>query len=135
MCSDQNTDTVSQTPVRTTAISFLTRKNLKGGARAAEPHWSSLGLLKTSHKMLQQCVPHNRSLFSLLTTTTCKMEIPGLALFRNKSFMLNEMTRRNASKFAIFYIYENPKLLFHFSFRATLLFPLINALVYVDIRP
>ena len=28
--------------------------------------------------------------------------------------MLDEMTRQNASKFAIFYIYENPKLLFPF---------------------
>ena len=74
MCSDHNTDTVSQTLVHTTYSYFLTRKNLKGGAQA-EKHWSSLGLLKTSHKMLQ-CVPHNRSLFSLLTTT-CKMEILG----------------------------------------------------------
>ena len=44
--------------------------------------------------------------------------------------MLDEMTWQNASKFAIFYIYENPKL--HFSFRATLFFPLMNALDYVD---
>ena len=48
--------------------------------------------------------------------------------------MLDEMTRRSASKFAIFYVYENPKLLFpFFSFRVTLLFSLMNALVYVDI--
>ena len=33
----------------------------------------------------------------------------GTALIRNKRFLLDEMTRRNASKFAIFYIY--PKLL------------------------
>ena len=32
----------------------------------------------------------------------------------NERFMLNEMTRQNASKFAISYIYENPKLLFPF---------------------
>ena len=37
-----------------------------------------------------------------------------ITLFRNKRFMLDEMTRWNASKFAIFYIYENPKLLFPF---------------------
>ena len=37
-------------------------------------------------------------------------------LFRNKKFVLNEMFQRIASKFAIFYVYENPKLLF--SFRA-----------------
>ena len=36
------------------------------------------------------------------------------SLFRNKRFMLDEMTWRNASKFAIFHIYENPKLLFPF---------------------
>ena len=53
------------------------------------------------------------------------------ALFRNKRFVLDEMTQWNASKFAIFYIYENPKLLFPFC--ATLRFPLMNALVYVDI--
>ena len=37
--------------------------------------------------------------------------------FRNKMFMLDEMTQQNTSKFAIFYIYENPKLpssIFHF---------------------
>ena len=30
-------------------------------------------------------------------------------LFRNERFMLDEMTRQNASKIAIFYVYENPK--------------------------
>ena len=34
--------------------------------------------------------------------------------FRNKKFLLDEMTWWNASKFAMFYIYENPKLLFPF---------------------
>ena len=53
-------------------------------------------------------------------------------LFRNKRFMLDEMTWQNASKFAIFYVYENPKMLF--PFRATLLFSLMNALVYVNIE-
>ena len=47
--------------------------------------------------------------------------------------MLDEMTRRNASKFVIFYTYENPKMLFSFRVRAVLFFPLMNALVYVDI--
>ena len=46
--------------------------------------------------------------------------------------MLDEMTQRNASKFAIFYIYENPKWLFHFSFHVILFLPLMNALVYVN---
>ena len=45
--------------------------------------------------------------------------------------MLDEMTQQHASKIAIFYAYENPKLLF--SFYATLFFSLMNALVYVDI--
>ena len=36
------------------------------------------------------------------------------SLFRNKRFMLDEMTWLKASKFAIFYIYENTKLLFPF---------------------
>ena len=36
------------------------------------------------------------------------------ALFRKKKFMLDEMFQQNASKFGIFYIYENPKLLFPF---------------------
>ena len=47
--------------------------------------------------------------------------------------MLDEMFQRNASKFAILLEYENPHRIFHFSFRATLFFPLMNALVYVDI--
>ena len=39
-----------------------------------------------------------------------------LTLFRYKKFMLDEMTRQNASKFAIFYVvlYKYPKLLFPF---------------------
>ena len=54
-------------------------------------------------------------------------------LFRKKRFMLDEMTQRNTSKFAIFMEYENPPSFFHFSFCATLFFSLMNALVYVDI--
>ena len=57
-----------------------------------------------------------------------------ISLFRNKKFMLDEMTQRNTSKFDIFYTYENPMLLFWVSFHASLLFPLMNALlVFVDI--
>ena len=52
-------------------------------------------------------------------------------LFINKRFALNEMFQRNTSKFAIFYVKENPCSFFHFSFRATLYFYLMNALVYV----
>ena len=47
--------------------------------------------------------------------------------------MLDEMLQRNASKFAILLEYENPCSFFRFSFRATLFFPLMNALVYVDL--
>ena len=47
--------------------------------------------------------------------------------------MLNEMFQQNASKFAIFYVSENPCSFFRFSFHATLYFYLMNALVYVDI--
>ena len=48
------------------------------------------------------------------------------ALFRNKRFMLDEMTQRNASKFAIFYEYENPKMLFPFIILCNFIFSLIN---------
>ena len=44
-------------------------------------------------------------------------------LFRNKRFMIDEVFQQNASKFAIFLEYKNPHSFFHFSFRATLLFP------------
>ena len=50
------------------------------------------------------------------------------ALFRYKRFALNEMFQRNASKFAIFYVQENPCSLFRFSFRAILYFYLMNVL-------
>ena len=36
--------------------------------------------------------------------------------------MLDEMFQQNASKFAIFLEYENPRSFFHFPFRATLFF-------------
>ena len=41
-------------------------------------------------------------------------------VYINKRFVLNEMFQRNASKFAIFYVYENPGSFFRFSFCATL---------------
>ena len=44
-----------------------------------------------------------------------------MPLFGNKRFMLDEMTKQNVSKFAIFYIYKSPKLTF--SFCATLFIP------------
>ena len=56
-----------------------------------------------------------------------------ISLFRNKRFMLDKMTQQNASKFAILLVYENQHSICSFSFRATLFFPLMNALVYVNI--
>ena len=55
----------------------------------------------------------------------CTITYPLLPI---SDFVLNEKFQRNASKFSIFYIYENLKLLF--SFRANLFFPLMNAPVY-----
>ena len=47
--------------------------------------------------------------------------------------MLDEMTQQNTSKFATFYIYENPKLIFPVFISCYFIFPLINAPVDVDI--
>ena len=47
--------------------------------------------------------------------------------------MLHEKTLRNASNFAIFLEYENEHSFIPFSFHATLFFPLMNALVNIDI--
>ena len=44
--------------------------------------------------------------------------------------MLDEMFQRNASKLAIFLEHENSCTFFRFTFRATLFFLLMNALVY-----
>ena len=44
------------------------------------------------------------------------------ALFRKKRFMLDKMFQRNASKFAIFYMYENSNLLFLFFIPCYLIF-------------
>ena len=45
-------------------------------------------------------------------------------LFRNKGFLVNLNAKRNASKFAMFMEKANPRSFFHFSFRATFIFPL-----------
>ena len=52
---------------------------------------------------------------------------------QNKCFALKFKFRRNPSKFPTFIYKENPSSFFHFSFRATFIFPFMNALVYVDI--
>ena len=45
-----------------------------------------------------------------------------LTLFKNMWFLFDEMTKRNTSKFAIFNIYKNPKLLFPFFISSYLTF-------------
>ena len=47
--------------------------------------------------------------------------------------MLDEMTQQNASKFVILLEYENLPSFFRLSFRASLIFSEMNALVYVVI--
>ena len=46
-------------------------------------------------------------------------------------FVLDEKFQLNASKFAIFYIYENSKLLFPVFILCYFIFSLMNALVYI----
>ena len=41
-------------------------------------------------------------------------------------------SRETLQNFPYFLEYENPRMFFRFSFCATLFFPLMNALVYVD---
>ena len=56
------------------------------------------------------------------------------SLFRKNRFRLDEKFQQNASKFAVFYIYENPKLLFLFFISCYFTFSLLNApLFYVNI--
>ena len=55
------------------------------------------------------------------------------SLFRNKWFLLDDLTQQNTSKISIFLEYENLHSFFQFLFHATLFFSLINALEYVDI--
>ena len=52
---------------------------------------------------------------------------------QNKQFALKFKFRRNASKFPIFIEKEKPSSFFRFAFRATFIFSLMNALVYVNI--
>ena len=76
----------------------------------------------------------------MLDSKDFKENLPKVS--NNKNFLhtgagvrhvLDEKFQRNASKFAIFYVYENPKLPFPFFISCyTLFFPLMNALVYVD---
>ena len=54
------------------------------------------------------------------------------SLLRNKRFLLKFLPWQIAPKFAIFYIYENLKLLFPLFISCYFIFSLMNALVYVD---
>ena len=56
------------------------------------------------------------------------------SLFRNKRFLLDDLTQQTTSKFAIFLEYEKPHSFFHFLFRATLFFSQMNTLVYVEMK-
>ena len=49
------------------------------------------------------------------------------------SYIFKLIPQQNASTFAIFYEYENPKLLFQFYILFNFIFLLMNALVYVTI--
>ena len=70
--------------------------------------------------------------FSLKTSFWCNVFFEtcfffsqnNVTLFRNKGFLVNLKTKRNASKFAMFMEKENPRSFFRFSFRATFIFPL-----------
>ena len=81
-----------------------------------------------------ECLVHNCTYMYVSCFGIRVQSLGGTTLFRNKRFALNLMPKRNASKFAIFYVWENPCSFFRFSFHATLYFYLMNALVYVDIN-
>ena len=83
--------------------------------------------------LLEEYMHHRKHTYIRLDGSSKIHERRGESLFRNKRFALNKMFQRNASKFAIFYVSENPCTFFRFSFRANLYFYLMNALVYVDI--
>ena len=56
----------------------------------------------------------SKLLFQTVTKTSITMGKRGFNCGRSKRFMLDEMTYRNASNFAIFLEYENPHSFFHF---------------------
>ena len=55
------------------------------------------------------------------------------SLIRNMRFVLNEKLPQNASRFAILLEYENPRSFFLFFISCYFIFPLMNAVVYIDI--
>ena len=112
---------------------------------------SSAYALEILQVKIQSCEEKKKELKTEKTTRWCSKLILSLpAVFWEKKisdgcavlstpllpiseFVLDKKFQRNASEFAIFYIYKNPKLHFLFSFRATLFFLLMNAPVYVNI--
>ena len=73
-----------------------------------ERHFYSMSVVKTVTTLIMHSKAKNRK--------QC-------TLFRNKRFMLDKMTQRNASKFAIFFYYENPYRFCVFHFVLLLFFP------------
>ena len=73
------------------------------------------------NRLVQKCASDFFSLLLLLMwKPTRDLSVIFLSLFRNKMFMLDEMTYWKASKFAIFLEYENSCSFIPFSFCATL---------------
>ena len=71
---------------------------------------------------------------NIFYTTILKNTAHSLEFRNSRGLRSTKCSKQNASKFAISYIIlENPSSFFRFSFRATLYFYLMNALVYVDI--
>ena len=69
------------------------------------------------HNMLRQDLNKKSKISKIQLSqknTVRTKEGPKHSLLPTSGFVLNEKFQRNASKFAIFYIYENPKLLFPF---------------------
>ena len=75
--------------------------------------------------------------YTIITGTTYNIIISMyiVTLLPISGFVLNEKFQRNASKFAISIIYENPKLLFPFYISDYFIFfsPVNDALVFVNI--
>ena len=87
---------------------------------------SFLNTIHINHLCVGKCCSHhifirprNRHIVVYLGSSTRCHHDPyqGVTLLKNKKFMLDEMTQRTASKFAIFHIYENQNFafsVFHF---------------------
>ena len=101
----------------------------------SSPHPLEMCVIKIRCKRKHESSTENfvKSYFNLVWSKIWIVSVC-CSLLPNSGFVLDKKFQQNAWKFAIFDIYKYPKLLFRFSFRATLYFPLMNALVYVDIH-